>query len=564
MNNNTTSGGTMSHSLLLQSLNQENAQLLAPVIAYTLFLMFLGTVGNPVAIYIYGWKWHNTTSRVFLFFLAWMDLINCLVTIPTEIYVMLNLYYFPNGDLCRMSRFVTYCINNTTSAVFLAVAVDRYIRICHPHHRAISIRGAKVACFISLCVGAGVSWPALVLYGRKNIPLVVLRPVDGNYVFGAICAVKNEFDDTPYPLAFFIYLCVAVCACSLILTSLYIPIGKVMLQRRRANKRRKQKRREMEEMAVQGSVALLQHRQNNNTDSGEAAENGRAEGNNGDGCRDMCPAYHQNNLAAPDVNGEVSVGLVSSPPSAVEDNQSSETPQCLKAIHSARNSIRNGRIRPPKSTLMLFAITAVFVCSFLPFLVIMIIREHRGPMFYPSLSPVEQILVNIFSRSYLVNNCTNPIVYGMCNSQFRYQVRRLFRMSSHRRDSSLSRGESRPPAAEGVCASAYTNTTGHRFVDPAVRPAASSDGASPCCVAGGDASSGSSGYNADDDAPLSCALGLSAGEGGEDANPLLEKSQNGLEGSPGVTKKAVALSDLRDKDMIVLHDLPYCGPTSDL
>ncbi|RUS83550.1 hypothetical protein EGW08_008729 [Elysia chlorotica] len=505
---NATTIGTLadgeSPSVLLKRLNEENAELLAPVIAYTLFLMLLGTVGNPVAIYIYGWKWHNTTSRVFLFFLAWMDLINCLVTIPTEIYVMSNMYYFPNGDFCRLSRFVTYFINNTTSAVFLAIAVDRYIRICHPHHRAISIRGAKVACLVSLCIGAGVSWPALVIYGRKDIPLVVLRPVEGNYVFGAICSVKNEFDDTPYPLAFFVYLCVAVCACSLILTGLYIPIGRVMLQRRRANKRRKQKRREMEDAAAQGSEILLQqqHQQNNNStgagngDVTAGANTGPPNartGANTDGCHDNCHARHQPRLAPdPTTEGESSAALCSGPVSAAgEDVPSGETPHCLRAIHSARNSIRHGRIRPPKSTLMLFAITAVFVCSFLPFLVIIIVREHRGAMFYPSLSSAEQIIVNIFSRSYLVNNCTNPIVYGMCNSQFRLQVRKLFRVASHRRDSSLSRGESRPPAAEGMWTPAPSANSGGRGFEPtassgeASGEASSDGGAAGCC--GGEA-----------------------------------------------------------------------------
>ena len=98
--------------------------------------------------------------------------------------------------------------------------------------------------------------------------------------------------------------------------------------------------------------------------------------------------------------------------------------------------------RPPKSTLMLFCITAVFLVSFIPFLVFVFIRQLNGTNFYPSLTKGQEVVVTILSKSYLVNNVANPIVYGMCNVQFKREVTKLLRIPKSRPPSLSSRNES--------------------------------------------------------------------------------------------------------------------------
>ncbi|CAG5115630.1 unnamed protein product [Candidula unifasciata] len=372
-------------------INKQKAALLVPAIIYAAMLLVIGVIGNPIAIYIYGWKWQSTTTRVFLFWLAIIDLINCIITMPTEIYVMTNFYYFPNAGFCRMSRFITYVINNTSAAVFIVIAIDRYIRICHPHRQTISVCGAQVACFLSSFIGFGVSWPALVLYGSKKIRVPSSSNQKG-YIYGVICDVKNDMDNTPFPLAFFIYLWCAFCVCILILSALYILIGRVMLKR---NRKKTTKFR---------------------LEASQFEHNGDDRNQHNDQTTDLTTTLEE---------------------------PSSGNIKCSTNFHCSGASWKNSRMRPPRSTLMLFAITAVFVMSFLPFLIIMTVRQHIGSYFYPSLTPWEQVLVNLFSRSYLVNNCANPIVYGMCNSQFRNQVKKLFHISTKGRESSISREESR-------------------------------------------------------------------------------------------------------------------------
>lgn len=315
--------------------------------------------------------------RIFLLFLAEIDFFNCIVTMPTEIYVMLNYYYFRSAFACSMSRFFTYTYNNSTSVIFVIIAVDRYIRICHPHKASISVAGSRTACFVSLCVAGAVSWPALFLYGNKYVWLENKNSYNDS-IAGVICEVKNKMDKTPYPLMYFIYLWCGFTLSLCILTILYICIARVIVKRKRKK------------------------RQHVNV-----AEN----------CN-----LHENVGAGP---MKMSVGLQ----------------QNCTETNSFSASMRQRLSRGPGSTLMLFCITAVFLLSFLPFLIIMTLRQHTGPSFYPSLSPWSQVIVNLMSRSYLVNSCANPLVYGLCNSQFRQEVCKLFRRGRKQRSSSLSQME---------------------------------------------------------------------------------------------------------------------------
>ena len=364
----------------LQAINDQKATLLLPAILVTVVLMLMGLLGNPLAIYIYGWRWRTSSTRVFLFALAVIDLMNCLITIPTEITIMRDFYNFHSDGLCKASRFTTYIMNNATSAIFLAIAVDRYIRICHPHKNPVSPRSAKVACGIGLMIGLAVAWPALFLYGRIEIKIPADPPV-----YGSMCLVHDEMEE--YSLAFFSYLCSAFFICVLILVVLYTLIGRTILKRKRMARMRK-------ETTANTLETLGGHR------------NGNVQKTNG--------------LEVP--------GSHPPPPACPQGEEEPKSPEAesLRGCNVQHFSFHCKKLRPPRATLMLFLITVVFITSFLPFLIISIIRQHRGRAFYLGLSPGEEVAVSIFARSYLVNNCTNPIVYGVCNSKFRKECKRLY------------------------------------------------------------------------------------------------------------------------------------------
>ena len=368
----------------LQAINDRKATLLLPAILVTVVLMLMGLIGNPLAIYIYGWRWRTSSTRVFLFALAVIDLMNCLITIPTEITIMREFYNFHSDGLCKVSRFTTYVMNNATSAIFLAIAVDRYIRICHPHINPVSARSAKIACGIGVMIGLAVAWPALFLYGRIEIKIPANPPV-----YGSMCLVHDDMEE--YSLAFFSYLCSAFFVCVLILVVLYTLIGRTILKRKRMARMRKE--------TTANTLETLGGHKNGNVKNIKVLEAQGAPG-------------HPSHSPGPDE-------------AECEEPKSPEE-ESLRGCNVQNFSFHCKKLRPPRATLMLFLITVVFITSFLPFLIISIIRQHRGRAFYLGLSRGEEVAVSIFARSYLVNNCTNPIVYGVCNSKFRQECKRLY------------------------------------------------------------------------------------------------------------------------------------------
>ena len=120
------------------------SQLLPPVlISETL----LGVLGNGLALwffcfYLKPWK----SSSVLLFNLALADFL-LIVVLPFRASYYVSRMEWTFGDtFCNISLFLL-AMNRTGSIVFLmVVAVDRYVRVVHPHHPINSLSIHKAAC----------------------------------------------------------------------------------------------------------------------------------------------------------------------------------------------------------------------------------------------------------------------------------------------------------------------------------------------------------------------------------------------------------------------------------
>lgn len=169
---------------------------MAPAIVYASVMMLFGGIGNTVVCYIYGFRWKTSVTKIFIFLLAVLDLTNSLICIPTEIVLLIKSVSFEIETWCKITRFLTYVLNGSSSLVLVAIAADRYYKVCKPLDHLFTIQRARRTCLACVLMAVAVSWPSLVLYGNFTVPLVGGRR-------GTMCMVSDDYVQTTLPLIFY-------------------------------------------------------------------------------------------------------------------------------------------------------------------------------------------------------------------------------------------------------------------------------------------------------------------------------------------------------------------------
>uniref|UniRef100_A0A8C6SJU5 G-protein coupled receptors family 1 profile domain-containing protein n=1 Tax=Neogobius melanostomus TaxID=47308 RepID=A0A8C6SJU5_9GOBI len=131
-----------------------NGTVLSSVLPPLLVIQFvLGALGNGLALWIFcfhlkPWK----SSTVLLFNLATSDFLLILVLPFRASYYVSQLQWNFGSSFCNISLFML-AMNRCGSTLFLmAIALDRYMRVVHPHHPVNFVSPSKAMC------GASVLW----------------------------------------------------------------------------------------------------------------------------------------------------------------------------------------------------------------------------------------------------------------------------------------------------------------------------------------------------------------------------------------------------------------------
>ena len=124
--------------------------------------------------------------------------------------------------------------------------------------------------------------------------------------------------------------------------------------------------------------------------------------------------------------------------------------QCMSSIFSRSISVKRRQsesntstvdktqhlkqARARKTAYLLFLISFAFVLSYLPLLLLMLIRTLKDD-FVDNMTDTGRAVYKFFLRSYFLNCAVNPIIYAACASRFRMECKELFSRLCGRADS---------------------------------------------------------------------------------------------------------------------------------
>ncbi|XP_046547499.1 cholecystokinin receptor type A-like [Haliotis rubra] len=111
------------------------------------FFSLLGTTGNAVVLYVYTRKRNKLPSTIFIISLAGTDLSVCIIVMPYTMTVEYLDYEIKYDLLCKLYLFLITSNVPFSAFIMVAIAVDRYICICHPHWHVLDTRRAKLILF---------------------------------------------------------------------------------------------------------------------------------------------------------------------------------------------------------------------------------------------------------------------------------------------------------------------------------------------------------------------------------------------------------------------------------
>lgn len=379
---------------IIQTMNDDMARLMIPATVYISVLMVLGLFGNIMVCFYYGFKTKRTVNSLFIVVLAIYDVTVCAICMPTEIVDIVLFYTFENNAACKILRFVNYQAAIGSILTLIAIATDRYKKICKAVKPQMTMQRAKISVAIVFLLSVLLSWPSLAIYGsiKVNIPNDL-----GIELLGSDCTSTKELKYKKYVWSFNIVHFVLFFVCSITLIVLYSVIGRTIYKHRKR--------------MMTYNITKLSNKQVTNETSLSTTPSQVV--TKEDSCGKAKEPDHDKKEERTRTH------------TSVQGSESLAHGIDEKTEHAKKSTIDNETI---KLTFIMIAVTTVFIASFLPYLSLTIWRIYKGQHEAEFLSGAGLVGFKIGSRSFLLNSSLNPWIYGFFNSNFRrFVLRSCFR-----------------------------------------------------------------------------------------------------------------------------------------
>ncbi|XP_046581994.1 cholecystokinin receptor type A-like [Haliotis rubra] len=356
-------------SYSLDDMNDKFALDVLPAILFLCLVMVVGSSGNVVVCFVYCGR-KTSVTRTFILALAVVDLNNCVFNIPADVADIRYKYTFGSSKMCPASRFWIAFSSIASCSILVAIAIERYQKICKPFQKQTTPKTAMAAIVIC-CVSAVVfAIPAAVLNGNRDVTIRGLN--------GSDCGIKNEFKGKAFPKTFNAILFFLFCCASGTIIATYMLIWK----RLRAQKALIKK-------ASRGVIC------------------------------DTTERAHQLGNAR---TSDVSFGYTATTfaPETTTDPTARSTQEPDTGPHQMT---QNSSASVDKTTLMMFLVSILFIVSFLPYIIITTISAVDRNVLR-NLTGADLVSYTIATRFHFINSAFNPVAYSITSSGFRTYLKK--------------------------------------------------------------------------------------------------------------------------------------------
>ncbi|CAG2206925.1 CCKBR [Mytilus edulis] len=352
---------------------------LIPNIVILSIYIVLGTCGNVLVLLVYSFQMKEPSDeRYFIPILAAYDLI---ATIYCGVYIIqcLNQVTFTHNILCKTTQFFVGLTTFVPVLLLVIIAVQRYLKVCLPLKRELTLHVKRTALILIIVMSSLVALPIPFVYGSVQFHSLATG------IKGTRCGKLKEGHQLERAV-YAIVLGILAVATVTTLIVLYLLIGSTVF--------RQLKRNTCKSSRVEFRNSMSK------TDEGGASTTGKS-------CDD------QNDITA-DLDTKL--------PSSSKEQRLENNPQTtLSQLVGSKKRQKDNRRITHKLSIMFFVITLVFIFSFLP-IVMLLLVEGLNKDFWEKMSNTERPSFMFLYHMFIINNIVNPFIYAFMDIKFREEA----------------------------------------------------------------------------------------------------------------------------------------------
>ena len=367
LNSATEENRNISSEQIAEYLNNDIRPVVMPSVVFIGIEMVFGFTGNLLVLYVFSRRYHVCNYKYFVLSLAIIDIFTTVTTMPGDIITQLYWYVYSFPSICKVKSFLNVFTLTAEALYLLAIAVDRYRKVCHPLAWQIKKKHTQYICLTIPLVSALVALPTPFLWGERTLQ----KTYNNRTVELTVCEKDEKFKTENYPL---IYISIVSFVISVILVLMLCSYSYVLVT------------------IVQEMRIIKTYKHMNDFQEEQASVN----------------TLESSDLEEDDTSNDIQL----------QQEPKGLTPWMLNSKTIARRKRVRGK------AIVMFCVTLAFIVTTIIYLVLICIIASSNDILQ-TLNDDSKAVYFFFLRLYFINHVINPFIYGVLDPRFKENLKSL-------------------------------------------------------------------------------------------------------------------------------------------